>query len=199
MPARRLDPIVVVAPDPAWPHRFASERDRLQPVLEPFLARAVEHIGSTAVPGLAAKPIIDMLAVVHDIDAFEAAHAPLVDLGWHPAPEPGDDAGRRRSWCTPSVARRTHHLHVVEADSTGWPTWLAFRDALRADASAAAAYADLKRRLAARHGADPDDRDAYRQGKRAFIGATVRAWRARTGPARDEHRGPGQADRRWPS
>ena len=126
-------------------------------------------MGSTAVPGLAAKPIIDMLAVVGDIETTTALLPAVLALGWQDAPEPADAAERRRSLCFPSVERRTHHLHVVEEGSTPWRGWLAFRDHLRAHPDAAAAYAALKVDLAARFGGDPDDRDRYRAGKTAFV------------------------------
>jgi len=76
---------------------------------------------------------------------------------------------RRLSFCTPRVASRTHHLHVVEKRSEEWRGWLAFRDYLRRHPDTAAEYEDLKRRLAAAHGRDPNDRRAYREGKADFI------------------------------
>jgi GrpB-like predicted nucleotidyltransferase (UPF0157 family) len=163
----RLDPITVVPYDPAWPAIFAAQRERITPLLEGWIVRDIEHIGSTAVPGLAAKPIIDMLAVVDAIDARPVNL--LAPAGWVHAPEPFDEAERKRSYCFPDVSRRSHHLHVVEARSEGWRGWLAFRDRLRGDPEAARAYADLKRGLVPAPGHDPDDRDAYRAGKATFV------------------------------
>ena len=169
MTARR-DPIVIVDYDPEWPARFERERPLLERVLAPVLVHPIEHIGSTAVPGLAAKAIIDLCAVVADIDPLDAFADALDAVGWIAAPEPDDVAGRRRSFCTPSVEWRTHHLHVVEAGSTGWRGWLAFRDHLRTHPEDAAEYARLKRSLAADAAAgDPDDRTGYRSGKGGFI------------------------------
>ena len=74
-----------------------------------------------------------------------------------------------RSFCTPSIAKRTHHLHVVEETSPDWRGTLAFRDYLRTHPAVAAAYAAMKRDLAARHGSDPNERDDYRSGKAQFI------------------------------
>ncbi len=170
----RLDPIVIVPYDPAWPARFDQQRARLAPVLRPWLTRGVEHLGSTAVPGLPAKNIIDVLAVVDEIDAVRDARPSLHELGWRDAPEPEDDADRRLSFCYPSVARRTHHLHVVEARDPAWVGWLAFRDYLRRHDAVARAYGELKVRLALEHGGDPDDRQAYRDGKAAFVTAVTR-------------------------
>jgi GrpB-like predicted nucleotidyltransferase (UPF0157 family) len=141
-----------------------------------WLTRPIEHIGSTAVPGLAAKPIVDMVAVVRDIDEASAAIDAVRDVGWVHAPEPNDSAGRRLSFCRPTIAWRTHHLHVVEENSQGWLGWLAFRDYLRAHPAAAEEYAELKQQLAKRYGADPNERDAYRTGKADFVAAiTARA------------------------
>jgi GrpB-like predicted nucleotidyltransferase (UPF0157 family) len=163
----RLDPIVIVPHDPAWATSFASARDDLEVVLGPVLVRPIEHIGSTSIPGLGAKPIIDMVAVVAGIDDIDRLDPTAA--GWVAALEPGDVERRRRSWCAPSVAHRTHHLHLVEESSSGWRGWLAFRDALRGDRALVTEYESLKRRLADEHGADPDDRTAYRAGKSAFV------------------------------
>lgn len=80
---------------------------------------------------MAAKAIIDMMAVVRDIDDVDQAVGPLHALGWVHAPEPGDEERRVRSFCTPDVARRSHHLHVIEEGSQDWRNLLAFRDYLR--------------------------------------------------------------------
>ncbi len=163
---RREDPIAIVPYDPEWPGLFERERPRVEAALLPWLAAPVEHIGSTAVPGLAAKPIIDMLAVVSDYDAVAHAVVSMEAIGWAHAPEPGDPQRRTHSFCHPDPAWRTHHLHVVEHASDGWRTWLAFRDHMRAHPGDAAEYARVKQELAA---ADDRDRAAYRAGKRPFI------------------------------
>jgi GrpB-like predicted nucleotidyltransferase (UPF0157 family) len=171
----RLDHIVIAPPDPTWSVRFGEQRWRITPVLQPWLTRPIEHMGSTAVPGLAAKNIVDMLAVVVDIEPVRGAIEPLARLEWRYAPEPGDEADRMLSFCHPTIERRSHHLHVVEARSSQWIGWLAFRDHLRSDPTTAAEYANLKIRLAAEHGHDPNARDAYRCGKAAFIAAVTAA------------------------
>ena len=84
-----------------------------------------------SIPGMAAKAIIDMLAVVQNVDDVAAIDRDLALLGWVAAPEPGDEHRRVRAFGTPSVARRTHHLHVVEAAEDEWRGTLAFRDHLR--------------------------------------------------------------------
>jgi len=165
----RLDPIVIHPYDPRWPEMFERERDRIEPVLGGWLTRRVEHMGSTAVPDLPAKGIVDMLAVVDDIDAEPRAVALMAGIGWLAAPEPTDAGDHKLSFCFPSVERRTHHLHVVEEASGSWRGWLAFRDYLRSHEDARREYAALKLQLAEAHGGDPNDRDAYRGGKAAFV------------------------------
>ncbi|ADB29289.1 protein of unknown function UPF0157 [Kribbella flavida DSM 17836] len=166
----RLDRITITEYDVHWPALFEQQRRRVEPVLEPWLVRPVDHIGSTAVPGLPAKPIVDMVAVITDHRSVAGCFGELAAVGWVPAPEPGDDEARKHSWCYPSVEHRTHHLHVVEQASPGWRTWLAFRDHLRADPADRAEYARIKRELAA---ADDQDRPAYRAGKAPFITAVL--------------------------
>ncbi len=181
----RRDPIRMVPYDPGWAVSFEYERARLARALDPWLVHPLEHIGSTAVPGLVAKPIIDMLAVVEDIEAAGAAAAPLREVGWVSAPEPRDEVERKVSFCLPSVELRTHHLHVVERASSGWRGWLAFRDYLRTHPELAREYGELKARLAAAHGADPNQRDAYRAGKADWVGSmTTRALSADSSLAR---------------
>jgi GrpB-like predicted nucleotidyltransferase (UPF0157 family) len=167
----RLDPIRVVPYDPVWPAMFDQQRMCLEAALAPALTAPVEHIGSTAVPGLESKPIIDMLAVVRSIDDVDAEA--VRGCGWVLAPEPGDEEESRLSFCRPSVEHRTHHLHVVEESFCPWMEWIAFRDYLRVHQGVAHRYGELKRSLASEHGSDPNDRDAYRSGKSAFVRAVL--------------------------
>lgn len=157
--------------DREWPLAFARERDRLKAGLARWLAAPLEHIGSTAVPGLAAKPIIGMLALITDRGLFRGALPAAGEPGWLNAPEPGDEEDRKWSLCFPGIAHRTHHLHVVERSSPGWPQWLAFRDHLRCHPGLAAEYGRLKAGLALR---DDQDRISYRAGKAPFIRRVLR-------------------------
>ena len=157
-------PVVIEPYDPGWPRRFAAASSTLNATLRPWLVGPVEHIGSTAVPGLAAKPVIDILAPVHDLREASAA-IPLLEAGgwllWR-----DDPYGYRLWFLTPGPQHRTHHLQVIAADTP--PVWalLVFRDALRDDDNLAAQYAALKRRLAAQHRVD---RDAYTEAKSEFV------------------------------
>jgi GrpB-like predicted nucleotidyltransferase (UPF0157 family) len=160
--------------NPRLPALAATERERLLALLAPWLAGGVEHVGSTAVPGLAAKPIIDLMASVHDPDVVvEQAGGPLGADGWCYVPPEIDSGGSwRRFFVKPDASgqHRQAHLHVIKAGHPRWAEQLAFRDALRRDSGLAGRYADLKRRLAAAHG---DDREAYGVAKASFIAQTL--------------------------
>jgi len=159
--------------DPDWASSFERERLRVTPILRPYLIEPLEHIGSTSVSGLVAKPIIDMLAVVEDISPVIAEEDSLRQIGWLLAPEPADDIERRLSFCTPSREIRTHHLHVVEREFSEWRGWLAFRNYLRRRPDVAQEYGEVKSRLAIEHGSDPNERDEYRAGKADWVSAVT--------------------------
>ena len=162
------DAIVLVASDPAWPTAFATARDEILTILpDPLL---IEHIGSTAVPGLSAKPVIDIIVLVDDMACAHAALPQLAGLGYQYRPEV---SYRARLFLSRIGADgiRTHHLHI-HTDQDDVRRHVLFRDELRADAATCEAYQALKQDLAHRHG---DDREAYAKGKDAFIDAVVRA------------------------
>ncbi len=161
------DPIVLAPPDPRWPALFAAERDAIAAALAPWLTGTPEHIGSTAVPGLAAKPILDIMAPVASLDAARGAVDAAAQLGYVHFPYRPD----QMLWfCKPGPVHRTHHLHLVPARSALWRERLAFRDALRRDDRLRAAYGALKARLAAAH---PHDREAYTDAKTPFVEAVL--------------------------
>jgi GrpB-like predicted nucleotidyltransferase (UPF0157 family) len=157
-------PAVEIVPyDPAWPRRFEEEAALLREVLRPWLAGAIEHIGSTAIPHLAAKPVVDIMAAVASLDTSRQAIVAVETIGYCYAPYRAD---AEHWFCKPSPAVRTHHLHLVPIDSRDWVRAIAFRDYLRTHAEAAADYANLKRRLADEHRLD---REAYTAAKQPFI------------------------------
>ena len=159
------DRIELVAPDPDWPAAFEREAARLRGALPARLADALHHVGSTAVPGLVAKPVIDVALVDDDPAGWPALIAPVLGLGYlHWADNPDPTRMFFVRGLPPHGERRTHHLHVVRADRLR--ALLGFRDRLRADPALAARYASLKAALAARH---PDDREAYTEGKTGFV------------------------------
>ena len=123
---------MIVPYDPEWPTLFEAERVRLELALAPWLRGGVHHVGSTAVPGLAAKPIIDMLAAVADLDAARESFAALGQLGY---------AYRvHRPEAHLLVRDGSHHLHLTEPGSALWQERLAFRDALCRDPELAGEY-----------------------------------------------------------
>lgn len=155
-------PIEVVAPDPAW----AVGAQRLIAALRrhDVLAEvAIEHVGSTAVPGLAAKPTLDLLADVPP-DGADRVAAALVDDGW--ARLPVADAPWKRSFVLSDEGRRLAHLHLADGADPRAAAHLRFRDALRTDPGLVARYAAVKQEAARRH---RDDREAYTAAKAAFI------------------------------
>jgi len=167
--ARGSQPVEIVEYDPAWPRRFAEERDRIAAALGPA-ALVIEHIGSTAVDGLPAKPVIDIMVGVSDIERSGQAVAALIELGYDYAPEFESDIPERRYFY--KGIPHTHHVHMVAQTSDFFDRHLAFRDHLRAHPEAAAEYSRLKRGLAARF---RHDRDAYTEGKRRFVETVVEA------------------------
>ena len=159
--------IEVVPYDPAWPQRFEQERALLQEAIGPWLTGGIHHVGGTAVPGLAAKPVIDVLAGVESLEASRACFEPLAALQYRYAPYRTEEM---HWFCKPSPAHRTHHLHLVPTGSPRYRAELAFRDALRADPQLAREYEELKQRLAAEH---REDREAYTEGKAPFIAGVL--------------------------
>ncbi len=155
--------IEIVAYDPGWPAMFEVERLRLQEVLAPWLAAGIEHIGSTAVPMLPAKPVIDIMAPVHTLQASRDAIEALGRAGYLYCPYKPD---LMHWFCKPGPTKRTHHLHLVPIGSSLWRERLAFRDALRSSPKLANDYAALKTRLAAQFRLD---REAYTDAKTPFV------------------------------
>jgi GrpB-like predicted nucleotidyltransferase (UPF0157 family) len=156
-------PIVIERYNPAWVDAFETERALLAEVLQPWLAGPIEHFGSTAVPGLAAKPVIDIMAAVVDLDTSRPALEALRAHSYCYAPYREEVV---HWFCKPGPEMRTHHLHLVPFRSPHWLKHIAFRDLLRENANIAREYEDLKWRLAGLH---RNDRDAYTDAKGAFI------------------------------
>ena len=172
--------IEVVDYDPEWPALFEAEAARLAAFFPPDFIRRIEHIGSTAVPGLAAKPIIDILVGVDDFDLVVDRVAPAMELAGYDyffRPDFGDD-GPRYPWFIgrDSSGVRVSHIHLALIDDVSQWDRVVFRDYLRSHKEAALEYAALKRNLAARFA---DDREAYTLAKSAFITQAVARVRAR--------------------
>ncbi len=162
-------PVEVVAYSAEWPRLFAAERDALARTFPPGTF-TIEHIGSTAVPGLGAKPIVDILIGAPALPDIEARIDAMEAHGYQYMPEHEAVLPHRRFFAKPARRPRQFHVHAVRTDSRFRAEHLAFRDALRADATLAADYLALKRELAARYGSD---REGYTDAKGAFIRAVV--------------------------
>jgi GrpB-like predicted nucleotidyltransferase (UPF0157 family) len=158
--------IVIVEYDPAWTAEFERLKDRAQDALGDVVV-AIEHVGSTAVPGLPAKDLVDMVAVIESDDDLPEAIARLEAIGYRARGNLGVEGREAFFW--PEGEKR-HHLYVSPTTSAELQAQLAFRDLLRSDDALARGYVSLKRELASRH---RDDRIAYTEGKTAFIDAAL--------------------------
>jgi GrpB-like predicted nucleotidyltransferase (UPF0157 family) len=162
------DPIVIVEYDPAWPAEFARLRDRAQAALGEVAVR-IEHVGSTSVPGLPAKDLIDMVVVVSSDEDVPEAIARLGALGYVAKGNLGVEGREAFAW--PEGEKR-HHLYVSPSTSPELRAQVAFRDRLCSDPGLAAEYVALKRELAARY---RDDRPAYTNAKTEFIESALQS------------------------
>jgi GrpB-like predicted nucleotidyltransferase (UPF0157 family) len=156
---RRPEPVEVVDYDPTWPDEYERLKLRVLDALRDNVVR-IEHVGSTAVPGLAAKPIVDLYAVVLDLDR---ASEQLSAIGYTPQGDLGVHGRIGFDW---PAGEKRHHLYICRPDHAGLDSVVRFRDRMRSTPNKALEYADLKRELAARH---RNDRDAYALGKSHFI------------------------------
>jgi GrpB-like predicted nucleotidyltransferase (UPF0157 family) len=161
------EPIALVSHDPAWSAKFEQERGLLERAIGSWAAGGIHHVGSTAVPGLDAKPIIDILAGVRSLDSSRDCFRPLGELGFLYAPYRPEEM---HWFCKPDPSRREYHLHLVPVDSARFRDELSFRDRLRANPEIAREYADVKHSLAARFA---NDREAYTEAKSDFIASVL--------------------------
>ena len=168
--------LIIVPYDPCWPAWFANERRHLRACLPSALIGRIEHFGSTAVPGLPAKPIVDMLVEVTSLEQTRARIAPILeaqgyDYFWRPSW--GEHTPPFYAWFIKrnEIGLRTHHIHMVEADFPHWERLL-FRDYLIGHPETAQAYAELKLRLGRLHA---NDRVAYTEAKGDFIRSVTAA------------------------
>ena len=160
-------PITVEDYDPLWPEQFETLRSRIAQVLH-GLTTAIEHVGSTAIPGLAAKPIIDIDILLRTEADFPLVRARLALLGYEHQGELG--VAGREAFRTPP-GQLAHHLYVCPPGGREYSRHIAFRDYLRSHPEEASAYAALKRKLADE---SAHDREAYTQGKTEFVRQILR-------------------------
>jgi len=164
-------PVKVVDYDPNWPLIFEREKAKILSVIAKKVV-AIEHVGSTAVPGLGAKPIIDIMVGMRHLSDAQGCIGPLETIGYEYVPEYQVSIPERRYFRKgPSnVPNKHYHLHMVEYDSDFWRRHLLFRDYLRAHPRTAKEYHRLKKELAAKY---RFNRDAYTEAKTLFIESIV--------------------------
>lgn len=176
--------VAVVPYDPRWPMAFQEERAHLIACLPTPLVKFIEHFGSTAVPGLAAKPIVDILVEVTSLDETRQTVPPILEpqgYNYFWRPTWGDDTPPFYAWFIKRDAggNRTHHIHMVEAHFDHWDRLL-FRDYLIEHPHVAQAYGNLKRKLSATHA---HDRVAYTKAKTDFVVRVTKIAKAYYGEA----------------
>lgn len=160
-------PILIKEYDPKWALFFKSESKRISCAIADFIL-SIEHIGSTAVPGLAAKPIVDILIGVKKVTASPLFIPPLLNLDYVYIPEYESSFPERRYLHKGENYEPAFHLHIVEPDTVFYKRHIAFRDYLRTHPETVEEYAGLKRMLAAKFGSD---REGYTDSKTDFIKA----------------------------
>jgi GrpB-like predicted nucleotidyltransferase (UPF0157 family) len=159
-------PTIILTPySPAWPTQFRAIREELLSVFAPMLV-TIEHIGSTSVPGLAAKSVIDVLLGAGSLQDIESKIKPLNEIGYLYVPKYEREIPIRRYFVRAQATSLRVHLHAVELNSRLWQEHLAFRDRLRADADLCTQYQTLKLRLAEEFAGD---KSAYTDAKSPFI------------------------------
>ena len=149
--------------DATWPLRFEAERAALAERIGPWVTGGIHHVGSTSVPGLPAKPIIDILVGVEGLEQSRPCLEKVAALSYLYWPYRTD---AMHWFCKPGPVQRTHHLHLIPTGSRRYQDELAFRDALRGDTTLARRYAALKQDLARRF---RHDREAYTGHKAPFV------------------------------
>ena len=162
-------PILIADYDPRWPAMYAEESTRIHAAIGEWLL-GIEHVGSTSVPGLAAKPVVDMMPGLRSLGDSPHIVQPLQKLGYQYFPQHENEMPERRYFALPAGdrhrTRRLFHVHAVETTTEFWRRHLAFRNYLRTHPDVADEYASLKRRLAAEYGSD---RVGYTEAKTEFI------------------------------
>jgi GrpB-like predicted nucleotidyltransferase (UPF0157 family) len=179
-----MNPVIIVDYDPRWPEEFQTLRSQISAVLE-SMATEIEHVGSTAVPGLAAKPIIDIDVLLASAGDLPLVIKKLASIGYEHRGDLGI-TGREAFRSPPNAFR--HHLYVCPPGSDAYREHITFRNYLRTHPQDADAYADLKRNLAARF---IDNREAYTQAKTEYVTGILQrvSCRREDGPAHSRNNG----------
>ena len=157
--------IIIKSYDPKWPQLFEAERDTLMEAIGHYVSE-IEHVGSTAVPGLAAKPVIDIMVGLRRLLDAQDCIMPIEAMGYEYVPEFENEFPERRYFRKSTSGKRTHQIHMVEIGSDFWKRHLRFRDHLREHRETRDQYATLKRELATEF---ENDREGYTNAKGPYI------------------------------
>ena len=162
-------PLVITDYNPEWPRIYEKEKTLILQSIGHIIAD-IEHIGSTSVPGLGAKPIVDIMIGLRQLDDAAECIPRLEAIGHIYHPEFEDQVPERRFFRKGPDEARTHHIHMVERSSAFWADRIAFRDYMRTHEQDAMLYLLLKKELALRFGAD---RRGYSDAKASFVAAIL--------------------------
>lgn len=165
-PKWAVESIEVVPPNPDWIEAGRAEVKELMLCLSPYGVKEVEHVGSTSIRDLPAKPIIDVMAMIPSFDQVEEIAGRLAEDDWHYVPVELDERPWRRFFIKVEHDKRVAHLHLMMEGEPRWEQQRLFRDRLNGNPALREEYAELKKSLATQF---PDDREAYSDGKAAFI------------------------------
>lgn len=155
--------IFIVPYDPAWPGKFEEEKKLIEKTIGEFVIGGVHHIGSTSIPGISAKPIIDIMVGVESLEKSKPCIELLEKIQYQYFPYKPD---QEHWFCKPSPQHRTHHLHIIPTTHPDFKARLAFRDYLRNNPRYKNEYEDLKKNLAKKF---INNRDAYTDAKTQFV------------------------------
>lgn len=165
-PIWAFEKIEIKKPDPIWKEKGVQERDELYNLLSVFHVKQIEHIGSTSIPDLPAKPIIDLMASIPSLERIQEIAETLSLNDWHYVPPELDQQPWRRFFVKVRNDKRIAHLHLMQEGEERWKKQLRFRDKLRADAHLAEEYATIKYQLSNEFN---NDREGYTKAKTEFI------------------------------
>jgi GrpB-like predicted nucleotidyltransferase (UPF0157 family) len=159
--------VKIVSYDSSWPIKFEKEKELLQKTIGKWIVGGIHHVGSTSIPGIAAKPIIDIMVGVESLEIGKTLIPLLEKIQYYYYPYKPE----QMVWfCKPSLYKRTHHLHLIEYGSKLWIDRLAFRDYLREYSDSRDEYERLKIQLAEKF---KDDREAYTDAKEGFVNSIL--------------------------
>jgi GrpB-like predicted nucleotidyltransferase (UPF0157 family) len=171
-----VEPVIIVPFDPNWKNLFEQEREEIIVQIGEYI-QDIQHMGSTSVEGLAAKPIIDIMIGIGSLDEARHCIRPLEVMGYEYVPEFEKDLPMRRYLRKSKNGIRTHHIHMVERSSDFWNKHIAFRDILRSNISIRDEYAALKYHLSEVYRVD---REGYTDAKTDFIETALSSHKIRS-------------------